>query len=155
MSDIVALVAGFHIFFAVCWLGSAVFFAFVMGPILAKLSPSSRNQFFSLGLGTIEKFMLIVSTLTIIFGITLTILMGEFTNYIIFGASLAIIAYLIGLLVMTHLTHQILKNIQINENQDKMAEKMLSINRKFRAASTVELIFMILAFGGMVAAGFV
>lgn len=153
---LVAVIAWFHILFAISWVGSAVFFAAVLSPMLAALTPQARSEFLVKSLPKIERFELAVSTLTIVFGLFLALALKEWSPFIIFGATFGLTAYLIGLLVMTPLAKKmesILKILQ-NDPDDGLLKELVGVQKKFGMASMIELIMMLLTVSSMVAAGF-
>lgn len=157
MSMVSAAIAWVHIFSAICWLGSAVFFAAVLGPVISRLTPGSRGELLIAAMGRIEKFELTVATMTVAFGLLLALSLSEWTPLIFFGASCGIIAYAIGVAGMTPVTRRLtglLKALQSDPNNAELAKRLMSLNSRFRALSIIELVFMVLAMSSMVAAGF-
>ena len=153
---LVAVIAWFHILFAISWVGSAVFFAMVLSPVLKVLTPQSRGEFLFKSLPKIEQFELAVSTLTIVFGVLLASVLAEWNRFIIFGAAFGLTAYLIGLLVMTPLSRRMQSMLKMMQNDpdDGLMKELLGVQKKFGAASMIELIMMLLTISAMVAAGF-
>ncbi len=156
MGLFVTVIAWFHIFFAISWVGSAVFFAIVMSPLLKSLTPQSRSEFLIKSLPKIERFELAVSTFTIGFGILLALALNEWTPYIFLGAAFGITAYLIGLLFMAPLGRKMQTTLKIlqDDPDDKLVNELLSAQKKFGVASMIELIMMLLTISMMIAAGF-
>ncbi|MCL4343448.1 MAG: hypothetical protein JRN26_06260 [Nitrososphaerota archaeon] len=157
MAALAAVIAWFHIFFAICWLGSALFFAVVLGPVISSLSPQSRGELLLSSMKRIEVFELVVSTMTVLFGVLLVFSLQEFSLFIIFGATFGITAYLIGLAGMTPLTRSITRLLKMLQNEPqnfKLINQLANTNKKFRITSIIELVFMLLAVSSMVAAGF-
>lgn len=74
---VTAILAWFHIFFAVGWLGGGIMFGFVVGPALGKLSPPASGEFFTKVVPRVLRFFQIVPGLAILFGL---LLLYAFTN---------------------------------------------------------------------------
>lgn len=106
---VLTVAAFLHIISAIGWLGASIYFAFILGPGLSKLSPPTQTEFFSkLGLKSIRYFQG-TSTATVIFGLFLVYV---FTNgnpssltssvlgqRLLVGIVLGLVAYLDAILV--------------------------------------------------------
>ncbi|MDA4127237.1 MAG: hypothetical protein OK452_08575, partial [Thaumarchaeota archaeon] len=78
MSFLIAILAWFHVVSAILWLGGGVMFAFVVGPALAKLSPSSSGEFLLNVAPRVARFFQIIAGSTVLFGVLLLYSMGGF-----------------------------------------------------------------------------
>ncbi|MDG7043147.1 MAG: hypothetical protein JRM98_03410 [Nitrososphaerota archaeon] len=154
MPVLTVFIAGLHVIFAIAWLGSALFFAVVLGPMFKELSLQTRNEFMVKFLPKVERFEMLVSTLTIAFGIILAFLISAFNPFIITGMSFGIFAYLIGLLLMTPLAREMMNLMSVRRDENTLKE-LIRVNRRFGQASMIELVFMLLAFATMVTSAFI
>ncbi|MDG6956732.1 MAG: hypothetical protein JRN30_05315, partial [Nitrososphaerota archaeon] len=68
---VIAIVAWFHILFAVLWIGSAVLFFAVLGPAVSALSPQTRAEFMARFLPRMERFLNFVVPLLLVSGAAL------------------------------------------------------------------------------------
>ncbi|MEM3684194.1 MAG: hypothetical protein QXX17_02135 [Conexivisphaerales archaeon] len=153
MSLLSVVVAWFHIFFAIAWIGSAVFFAFVLTPVLSSLSQGARGEFFGKAIPRVEKFEIIVSTMTIAFGAPLPFILSEQSIFIKVGAGLGILTWLFGIAVMAPLSKQLVSAIN-GQASGQVAVEISRVSKKFGIASFVDLVLMLMTFSAMVAAGF-
>ena len=92
-----------HIFFAIAWLGGSLYLSFVLGPRSATLSPSAAMEFFArVGRPTI-RYLSIVGSLTIVFGLILLYVYfgSDYATWPLsldLGFTLGLVAFLDGLL---------------------------------------------------------
>lgn len=113
---LVTIVAYFHIIFAVSWFGGAILFLSVITPGMRSVSPQASLEFLAKIGRRATRFFGIVSTLTIIFGVTLLLVSGvdDFPIYV--GAVIGLIAWLDALLF----------TIPTLNRADKLAEQALA-----------------------------
>ncbi|MDV3278210.1 MAG: hypothetical protein LYZ69_07065 [Nitrososphaerales archaeon] len=132
---VVAVLAWFHILFAILWFGGSSFFGFVLAPFLGRLSVGAQREFYlNFGRRT-NAFFRAVSGLTILFGF---LLLYSFTNGNLsdlwttawgskrsIGLSLGLVAFLlVNLLTAPHFDRaiSILRLTQPSDHQTLPAE---------------------------------
>ncbi len=97
-ATLVTIVAYFHIISAVSWFGGALLFLSVIAPGMRSVSPQANLEFLAKVGRRATRFFAIVSTLTIIFGLTLLFVSGVNDTPIYVGAALGLAAYLDAML---------------------------------------------------------
>ncbi len=85
--------AYFHIISAVSWFGGAILFLSVISPGMRTVSPQANLEFLAKVGRRATRFFGIMSTLTIIFGVTLLLVSGVDDAPIYVGAVLGLIAW--------------------------------------------------------------
>jgi uncharacterized membrane protein len=163
-----AILAWFHIIFAMMWLGGGVMFAVVVAPALAKLSPASSGEFFVKVVPRVARFFQIVAGLTILFGVLLVyvgISNGDFPGLdlstkwglsIIIGLSIGVVALLVSeFLAVPPLLKVIamIKEMQASGQHQPPAELPKTLRRASLTANA-SVILVVLTLVLMVSAGF-
>jgi uncharacterized membrane protein len=155
-SEINVVLAWLHILFAIGWMGSALFFTIVVGPLLPKLSPPARTE---VAIKLIPKFSRTVSifaSLAALFGIALAF--GHVgSNLSVFspnnfwglaislGASLTFVAFILAMGVVAPASKKfvkLLEEFQRNPQGGPPAE----IPKLQKRISTAGLLILILLF---------
>ncbi len=101
---VLTVVAYLHIISAIGWLGASIYFAFILGPGLGKLSPPTQLEFFSkLGKKSVRYFQG-TSTATVLFGLVLvyvytqgdpnSLMSSTFGQVLLVGITLGLVAYI-------------------------------------------------------------
>lgn len=163
-----AILAWFHIIFAMMWLGGGVMFAVVVAPALAKLSPASSGEFFVKVVPRVARFFQIVAGLTILFGVLLVyvgISNGDFPGLdlstkwglsIIIGLSIGVVALLVSeFLAVPPLLKVItmIKEMQASGQHQPPTELPKTLRRASLTANA-SVILVVLTLVLMVSAGF-
>ncbi len=86
--------AYFHIISAISWFGGAILFLSVISPGMRTVSPQANLEFLAKVGKRATRFFGVVSTLTIVFGVTLLLVSGVDDYPIYIGAILGFIAWL-------------------------------------------------------------
>lgn len=165
---ITAILAWGHIISAISWLGGGIMFAFVVGPLLTKLSPASSGEFLVKVVPRVARFFQMMAGSTILFGVLLLYAgesNGEFapltfsTFYgadLTIGLSVGLIAFLMAELVAVPAQLKVVrmvKEMQAAGQQQPSAEFPKAL-RRTRITATMTVLTLILASVFMVAAGF-
>ena len=156
-----AAIAWIHVFGAIGWLGAVMAFGMVVGPNVAKLSPTARLEFFSKVAPKFLRYAVILAGTTLLFGVALTIdLYGHLFNplsnsgiYIMIGAALALITFLIGLLIVEPAAHRIAKMCEsLLQNPGPPPPEFAPLQKRFQNLAAVGMILLILVLVFMIAA---
>ncbi len=115
-ATLVTIVAYLHIFSAISWFGGAILFLSVISPGLKTASPQANLEFLTKVGKRATRFFGIVSTLTIIFGVTLLLVSGVNDTPVYVGAILGLAAWL----------DAVLFTIPALNKADNLAEKALA-----------------------------
>jgi uncharacterized membrane protein len=165
MSLLIAILAWLHVVSAISWLGGGILFAFVIGPALAKLSPSSSGEFLVKVVPGVARFFQMVAGSTILFGLLLVYNLGgfgvlslssSFDVNITIGLSIGFIAFLISEFVAIPIQLKAIKMVremQASGQHQPPAEFPKTLNRA-RVTATLTVILLILTSVFMIAAGF-
>jgi hypothetical protein len=159
-----ATLAWFHVFLAVGWLGAAMFFGMVVGPLLPKLSPHTRGELLLNLLPRMVRYITAFSTLTLLMGaaLALGIVGGRLellspTNAwglrITIGVTLSFIAFGIALGVVVPAAKRIVKVIEsLQQNPQQPPAKLIDLQKRMRAGAGIVMILLIIVLVFMVAA---
>jgi len=164
---VTAIFAWLHIFFSVGRLGGGIMFGFVIGPALAKLSPTASGEFFTKVVPRVLRFFQIVPGLAIFFGL---LLLYTFTNgdlskmsptnswglQITIGMTIGLVAFLNGELLAVRYFHKVVEMIRqasSSGGQGPPADFFKTLN-KARMSATVTVLLLIIALVFMVGSGF-
>jgi uncharacterized membrane protein len=155
---VIAIVAWFHIFFAVLWIGSAVLFFAVLGPAVSALSPQTRAEFMARFLPRMERFLNFVVPLLLVSGAALFVAMtwgdapvlDTWSLSVALGGSLGLATYVFALMTLVPAGRRLSALIQGGGAQDELASAQRSLGR----SSMIELVLMLLTLTAMVSAGF-
>lgn len=159
------ILAWLHVLSAIGWLGGGIMFGFVIAPALARLSPASSGEFMVKVVPRVARFFQASAGLTIVFGFLLLYNLGGMslldlsTSY---GVDLTVGmgAALAGFLVSEFVTSPILlKAVRlVRESMASPAHQpspeLPRTMRLVSLTSIVTLILLLVAFTGMVGAGF-
>ncbi|MDG6934291.1 MAG: hypothetical protein JRN68_06295 [Nitrososphaerota archaeon] len=151
--ELLIILGWLHVFFAVCWIGGAVLVAFVIEPASRRLSPQSLAEFAKRYIPLVGKFMGIITSLTILFGalfyysITdgriLTDPAGQWNLIMYAGASLGLITYVFGMVVMLPLAKRIERVSQNMGSNPSGGGRMEELMVRMSRTSLVDLILLI------------
>jgi uncharacterized membrane protein len=165
VSEINAVLAWLHIFTSIGWMGTAMFFVMVMGPLMPHLSPATLGELALKLFPRLTRFIFTFATLTLLFGVSLAFgkagarleLLAPDNPWgfrITIGALLAAISYLLSLMITIPTAKKMVRLVQeMQRSQQKdPPQEMFVLQNRIRAASiivllmlTVVLIFMVLA----------
>ncbi|MDG6988826.1 MAG: hypothetical protein JRN21_05805 [Nitrososphaerota archaeon] len=157
-SLLIAFIAWFHILFAAIWIGSAVLFFAVLGPVVSALSPQSSSEFVTRFFPKMERFLNTVVPMLLASGAALYVAMSWDGPFVLDWWSLAVAAggvlglstYLFALVALVPAGRRLTALVQNGAPRDGLA----SAQRSLGLASTVELVLMLLTLAAMVSAGF-
>ncbi len=116
MDVLIEILAWFHIFFAIGWIGGALLLEFAVNPSLKNLTPQSSIEFTGKFVPRLGIFMGIFSTLTVAFGPLLFFAItgwkipmpdGGWDIVMYVGIAGAIVVYAFGILVLMPLSTKI------------------------------------------------
>lgn len=158
MDVLIEILAWFHIFFAIGWIGGALLMEFAVNPTLKNLTPQSSIEFTGKFVPRVGIFMGVFSTLTVAFGplLFLTItgwkipLPDDGWNIIMYiGIAGAIAVYAFGILVLMPLS------TKISDAYKKSSFPTLnSLIEKMRYLMLVDLAALLFVFTVMLTATF-
>jgi len=159
------ILAWLHIFFAVCWIGATVLTAFVIEPAARGLSAQTSVEFSKRFIPLLGKFMAFITTFTIVFG---ALFFYAFTGGRIFadppsiwdslmyaGATLGIITYLFGIVIIMPSTMKIVNATREFETNPDSASASLQMHlSRLRIISIVDLVLLVSVFTLMTLAAY-
>lgn len=165
MSGVLVLILGWlHVFFAACWIGGAVLGVFVIEPASRRLSAQSSAEFAKRYIPLLSRFMGIITTLTILFGVLfyysitggriLVDPVGQWNLIMYAGASLGFITYVFGVIVMLPLGKKIQTVLKDMESNPSAAERIEGLMKSVRRISTVDLILLVIVYTLMAIAAY-
>ena len=163
--EVNAALAWLHIFAAIGWMGTAMFLVMVLTPSMLGLSPSSRKELVLRLFPRFIRYVTVFATLAIVAGIGLTFGIASDslaslspTNpwgfRVTVGASLALIAYIVGLGIGVRSARKIVRllgSVGESSQQGPQAE-VVHLQRRMRLSATSVIILLIAALVFMVAA---
>ena len=163
--EISVALAWLHIFAAIAWMGTAMFLVMVLTPSMIGLSSTSRGELVSSLFPRFVRYVTFFATLTLAAGVLLTYVMfgDNLSNLaptnpqglrITIGASISLVAYVIGIGVGVRSARKILRimaKAQQASQQGPMPE-LAKLQKRMRLAATavvglltVALVFMVAA----------
>ncbi len=155
-----AILVWLHIFSAIAWMGTAMFFAIVMGPLLSQLSAPTRTELIPKLFPKLSNYVTAFSSLTLIFGVLLAIgvtnsfeelsASNRFGFNITSGALLAVAAIVIAQSMVVRSARKIVKAVK-GERQVSPAE-VTNLQKRMRMGSAAVLVLLALALIFMVTA---
>ena len=165
MSLLTAVLVWLHIFSAVGWLGGLLTFRLVLTPLMPKLSAPTRGE---LVVKLFPKFVVTVISfagMTVVFGILLTFtfistdpiqysLSNSWGMKVVFGASLALVVFLLGLFVTLPTVKKlggILTEMQA-KNQQQPPPEFAGLQKRVAMVANVGLILLAITLIFMVSA---
>ncbi|MDG6920534.1 MAG: hypothetical protein JRN59_03305 [Nitrososphaerota archaeon] len=156
-SLLVVALAWFHVLFAAVWIGSAILFIAVLGPVVSVLSPQSRSEFMARFLPRMEAFLNYVVPMLLASGAALFVamswgaplLLDTWTLSVAVGGVLGLATYLYALVTLVPASRRLAALIRNGGPVDRIVTTQRALGR----ASTAELVLMLLTFTAMVAAG--
>ena len=152
-----------HIFGAIGWLGGAMIFGIVIGPMLPKLSAPARGEFLVKVVPRFARYIEIFSILTLVFGVAMVGVLANgntsilslstsFGLYISIGAVLALVAVALAFVVILPSTHKMVKIAEeLMKNPGPPPASLAVAANRLRVGSTVAMILLILVTVFMVA----
>ena len=164
-SSVTATLALFHIFSAIGWLGAALFFTTVVGPVLPRLSPPARSELILKMFHRQATYIEIFSGLTVVFGVGLALARsdGDLSIFlptsswglrITAGATIALIAFVIAFAIVIPGVKNLIKMVeqmQQNPQQPPPAE-FFGVQKRIRYGAMAVLILLIIVLVFMVGA---
>ena len=163
--EVNAALAWLHIFAVIGWMGTAMFLVMVLTPSMLGLSPSSRKELVLRLFPRFIRYVTVFATLAIVAGIGLTfgIAVDSLASLsptnpwgfrVTVGASLALIAYIVGLGIGVRSARKIVRllgSVGEGSQQGPQAE-VVRLQRRMRLSATSVIILLIAALVFMVAA---
>lgn len=154
---IIATVAWLHVLLAAIWIGSAILFSAVLGPVVSALSPESRSEFMMKFFPKMERFLNSVVPTLLVSGAALFVVMSwgdplvldTWNLSVALGGVLGLGTYLFALVSLVPAGRRLTALIQ-SGSRDGLA----SAQRSLGLASMIELALMLLTLTAMIAAGF-
>jgi len=141
---------GFHVLCGVFWLGSVLFFDFVLMPVLSTLEPKYQSAVMKPLGKRVSPVMITVSTLTILSGIGIGLkaeifdkLSTTYGTYFIISLCMAVVLWFWGLLVLTPIERKLR---QYEEGTPEFSKQLTLL----KSMVLVELIGMLILFVFMV-----
>ena len=155
---LIAVVAWFHLFFAVVWIGSSIMFFVVLGPVVSRLTPASRAEFTVMFFPKMERFLNFVVPLLLLTGAALFVAMSwgsalvldSWSMTVAAGGVLGLATYFFALTKLVPAGRKVTALLQSSGSKEELTDALRSVGR----ASMIELALMLLVFTAMVAAGF-
>ncbi len=154
-----------HIYSAVGWMGAAMFFVILMGPLLSQLSSSTRAELI-LGLfPLLTRYVTVFATLTIVFGIVLAYGASKSLDdlspnnpyglSITLGALVALAAFSVVHGMVLPCARRMARTLRSAQQAPEKASPadLSRMQRRMRIGSTTVLLLLALALVFMVAAG--
>ncbi len=159
---VLTTVAFLHIGFAIAWLGGSLYFAIILGPSLRTFSPPASMEFLARAGKSTSRYAEVVSSLTIVFGLTLLYLYfgGDYTKWPVtleIGFTLGFIAYLEGLLVIAPTFNKasgFAKEFMKNPQQGPPPAEFLALMKKGGISSTIGTVLVLITAAFMVTTAF-
>jgi uncharacterized membrane protein len=159
------ILAWFHILGAIGWVGAAMFFAMVVGPLLGKLTPGARGELILKLLPRFVRYIAAFGTLTLVMGVALAF---SITNgnigllsptaspvglYITVGAVLALVTIGIATGVVIPTSNRIVRILQtMAQNPGPPPPELARATTRLRMGATTALVLLLVVLVFMVAA---
>lgn len=161
---IVAVLAFFHILFAMLWLGGSFIFAAVLGPLVQSLPPSAQREF-TMRTFSVNRYFRMVAGLTVLSGFLLlyVFINGDFSilmttawgQRIAIGMTLGFAAFLnANFYTAPHMDRAASILRQMKEDETRPPEEFLRMTKVGIISATVTLALILVTLLFMVGAGF-
>ncbi len=165
MSYVIAVLMWFHILGAIGWLGAAMFFGMIIGPLLPGLSPATRGELLVKLVPRFGRYVAGFAIATPVFGVALVFAIagGNFsilspsTSFGLFlsaGAAVTIITMVLALAVVLPTANKIVgitKSMQQNPGPPPTA--LPGLQKRLRISATTVMVLLLIVLAFMVAAG--
>jgi uncharacterized membrane protein len=164
LTTIFSVLIWLHIFTAVGWMGSAMVFGMIIGPLIPKLSPPTRGELIVNLFPKYIRYIQIFAGLTVVFGVALlgNIIQGDlgmmspstpFGLYISSGAGLALVTVILAFGFIVPATHKLVRLTQeAMKSPGPPSPELQRTANRLRAGTTVGLALLIVVLVLMVAA---
>lgn len=164
MSLVLAILFWLHIFSAVGWMGAAMVFGMVLGPLLPTFNPATRGEIVLKLFPKYVRYSELFALSTVGFGVILALVMsgGNMSNFsptttfglfITIGASLAIVTAIVALGVIAPSAHKL---VRLTESAVKTpgppSPDLMKTSNRLKMSATIGLVLLILVLVCMVAA---
>ncbi len=158
------ILAWLHIFGAIGWMGIAMFFGMVLGPLLGKLTPATRSELILKLFPKVLVYIRAFSIFTVLMGVALVFSMTNgdlsllspatsFGLYITVGATLALITIAVAMGLVLPSAKKVVEITQsLVQNPGPPPPELLKVSRRLRIGSVVGLALLVLVLAFMVAA---
>ncbi len=159
-----AVVAWLHILGAVGWLGTAMLFGIVLGPTLAKLSPSARSELVIKLFPRFLPYLQGFASFTLLMGVALALVVAQgdysiyapthpFGLYISVGAGLSLVSLIVALGVVVPSARKVLAMTKgLAEKPGAPPNELMKASMRMKSGATVVLIVLLIVLAFMVAA---
>lgn len=164
LSLVTAVLVWLHIFSAIGWMGAAMVFGMVLGPLLPTFNPATRGEVVVRLFPKYVRFAEIFSIMTVTFGFLTAMAFsgGDLSKFspattwglfISTGATLGIIAFLISIAVIVPVAHKLVRLTQdAMKNPGPPSPDLQKASSRLKSSATLALVVMILVLVCMVAA---
>lgn len=164
MSLVIAVLTWLHIFSAMGWMGAAMVFGMVLGPLLPTFNPATRGELVVKLFPRYVRYAEGFSVMTVIFGFALAmgISGGDFSMFsptttwglfITSGATLAIIALVIAFAVIAPTVQKLVRLTEdAMKNPGPPPPELHKTSARLKSSATVALVVLTLVLVCMVAA---
>ncbi len=158
------VLAWLHILGAVGWLGTAMLFGIVLGPTLAKLSPSARSELVIKLFPRFLPYLQGFASFTLVMGVALALVLAQgdysiyapthsFGLYISVGAGLALVALIVALGIVVPSARKVLEMTKaLAEKPGAPPNELMKASMRMRRGTTAALILLLVVLALMVAA---
>jgi uncharacterized membrane protein len=159
LTDIIFLVLLFvHIGTVVLWMGAAVLFVSVFGPLIAKLSGPTKMDFMKIIGPAYEKYLIRNATIAIVAGLILYAYISQPGSglaptsagapWLLAGILLALVAYIIGLAVIRSANHKLwslMSQAPLAQTGSPPSPEAQALQRRVAASSGIQALLLVLA----------
>jgi uncharacterized membrane protein len=159
------ILAWFHILGAIGWVGAAMFFAIVVGPLLGKLTPGTRGELILKLFPRFVRYIAAFGTLTLVMGVALAFSVTDGNigllsptaspagMYITAGAILALVAIGIATGVVIPTANRIVQILQsMAQNPGPPPPELAKATNRLRRGAMTALVLLLVVLVFMVAA---
>lgn len=156
MIDIIFLVLLFaHIGTVILWMGASVLYVSVLGPSIAKLTPSSRTDLMKAIGKNYEGYIVRNATIAIAAGL---ILYGYITQvatsyapspsgmpWILIGILSGIVAYIIGIAVVMRNNRKLMNMMNRMQGSESPSSEMVTVQKRLMMGAGLQALFLFVA----------
>ncbi len=164
MSYVIAVLTWFHILGAIGWLGAAMFFGMIIGPLLPGLSPATRGELLVKLVPRFTRYVAGFAIATSVFGVALVFAIAggnlsilspsnSFGLFVSAGAAVTIVAMILAFVVVLPTANKIVgitKNMQ--QNPGPPPPELPSFQKRLRISATTVVVLLLIVLAFMVAA---
>ncbi len=164
MAILLEVLLWLHIVAAIGWVGAAMVFGMVLGPVLPTFTPATRGEFIVKVFPKYIRFIEIFTIATPIIGVALALSMAngdfsmfapttQFGLFISVGAALAVVALVVAFGVVTPAARKVLKLTEaMMKAPGPPSPELLGANKRLRGGAAIGLVLLMVILVCMVAA---